>query len=152
MVLQTRVGETDFYLITDNNLSHPVYLLGFMHTEDKTKDQIPYIAEKIYVGGTFITEMKGYVTKENVYADKRTDIIFVPSVLDITGTKNLYAEDPNEMTQNYAGWAAIVPADPKANTPEKAKISDSIYVIYPEGSNKTSGEMNNISTLKGYGV
>ena len=37
------------------------------------------------------------------------------------------------------------------NNPEKAKISDSIYVIYNEGT-QVSGEKDNISPLTGYGV
>ena len=152
MVMKTRIGDIDFYLVTDWDLNSD-YLLGFMHNDNRQEEQTPIIAREIYVGGEFasIGAMKGYVTKENVYAYKRTDIVFVPSVLDITGSKDLLSEDPEKMTPDYAGWAAIVPADPKANNPEKAKISDSIYVIYNEGT-QVSGEKDNISPLAGYGV
>lgn len=153
MVMKTRVGDVDFYLVTDWNLPNhwSDYLLGFMHNDNRMEEQVPIIARKIYCGNEFDSTgfMKGYVTKENVYAYRRTDISYVPSVLDIIGTKDLLSEDPEKMTTDYAGWAAIVPADPKANNPEKAKISDSIYVIYYEG---TSGEKDNISPLAGYGV
>ena len=150
MVMKTRVGDIDFYLVTNWSLKN-VYLLGFMHNDNRMEEQFPIVAREIYVGGEFATtgDMKGFVTKENVYAYRRTDIDFVSSVLDIIGTKDLLSEDPEKMTTDYAGWAAIVPADPKANNPEKAKISDSIYVIYYEGA---SGEKDNISTLAGYGV
>ena len=152
MVMKTRIGDVDFYLVTDSSLKS-IYLLGFMHNDNRMEEQVPIIAKEIYIGGEFAStgDMKGYVTKENVYAYKRTDIVFVPSVLDITGSKDLLSEDPEKMTPDYAGWAAIVPADPKANNPEKAKISDSIYVIYNEGT-KVSEEKDNISTLAGYGV
>lgn len=150
IVMHTTIGGMDFYLVADQNYKHP-YLLSFV-IDDKAEYQTPVTAEALYVTGSFI-EIFGYVTKENVYAERMSNPALVPSVLEITGAKNLYEPDESKaMTKNYAGWAAIVPADPKANTPEKAKISDSIYVIYPEGSNKTSGEMNNISTLAGYGV
>ena len=149
-VMKTRVGDIDFYLVTDWNLNGD-YLLGFMHNDNRMEEQVPIIAKGIYCGNEFDSTgfMKGYVTKENVYAYRRTDISYVSSVLDIIGTKDLLSEDPEKMTTDYAGWAAIVPADPKANNPEKAKISDSIYVIYYEGA---SGEKDNISTLAGYGV
>ena len=152
MVMKTRIGDIDFYLVTDWDLNSD-YLLGFMHNDNKQEEQFPIIAREIYCGGEFAStgDMKGYVTKENVYAYKRTDIVFVPSVLDITGSKDLLSEDPEKMTPDYAGWAAIVPADPKANNPEKAKISDSIYVIYNEGT-QVSGDKDNISPLAGYGV
>lgn len=152
MVMKTRVGDVDFYLITDWNLNGD-YLLGFMHNDNRMEEQAPIIAKEIYCGNEFDSTgfMKGYVTKENVYAYKRTDIGFIPSVLDIIGSKDLLSENPDEMTTDYAGWAAIVPADPKANNPEKAKISDSIYVIYNENT-QVSGEKDNISPLAGYGV
>ena len=152
MVMKTRIGDVDFYLVTNSGLKCD-YLLGFMHNDNKQEEQFPIIAREIYCGGEFAStgDMKGYVTKENVYAYKRTDIVFVPSVLDIIGSKDILSENPDEMTSDYAGWAAIVPADPKANNPEKAKISDSIYVIYNEGT-QVSGEKDNISPLAGYGV
>ena len=157
MVMKTRIGDVDFYLVTDWDLNSD-YLLGFMHNDNRMEEQFPIIAREICCGGEYTSTgvMKGYVTKENVYAYKRTDIVFVPSVLDIIGTKDLLSEKPDEMTPDYAGWAAIVPADPKANNPEKAKISDSIYVIYNEGlpysDPRVSGEKDNISPLAGYGV
>ena len=157
MVMKTRIGDIDFYLVTHSSLKN-IYLLGFMHNDNRQEEQFPIVAREIYVGGEFATtgDMKGFVTKENVYAYKRIDIGVIPSVLDITGSKDLLSEDPDEMTQDYAGWAAIVPADPKANNPEKAKISDSIYVIYNEGlpysDPRVSGEKDNISPLAGYGV
>ena len=155
MVMKTRIGDIDFYLVTDGNMPNNwgKYLLGFMHNDNRMEEQFPIIARKIYYDGAFTStgDMKGYVTKENVYAYKRTDIVFVPSVLDIIGSKDILSENPDEMTTDYAGWAAIVPADPKANNPEKAKISDSIYVIYNEGT-QVSGEKDNISPLAGYGV
>ena len=155
MVMKTRVGDVDFYLVTDWNLPNhwSDYLLGFMHNDNRMEEQVPIIARKIYCGNEFDSTgfMKGYVTKENVQAYKLTCVVFVPSVLDIIGTKDLLSEDPEKMTTDYAGWAAIVPADPKANNPEKAKISESIYVIYNEGT-QVSGEKDNISPLAGYGV
>lgn len=151
MVMKTTIGGMDFYLITDGSLGND-YLLSFLKTDKPNEEQVPVTAEIVYSTDS-LTKISGYVTKENVYDKKRTDYLFVPSVLEITGTKNLYAGDEsNAMTENYAGWAAIVPADPKANTPEKAKISDSIYVLQPEGSIEKSGEKDNISTLAGYGV
>ena len=152
MVMKTTIGGMDFYLVGDASLGQ-IYMLSFLNSNNPKEEQVPVTAEIINITDAY-TKISGYVTKENVYANKRTEgFIMVPSVLEITGTKNLYEEDEEKaMTKNYAGWAAIVPADPKANTPEKAKISDSIYVIYPEGSYETSGERNNISTLAGYGV
>ena len=155
MVMKTRIGDIDFYLVTDGNMPNhwSNYLLGFMHNDNRMEEQFPIIARKIYCGDECAStgDMKGYVTKENVYAYRRTDIGFVPSVLDITGSKDLLSENPDEMTPDYAGWTAIVPADPTTNNPEKAKISDSIYVIYYEGKH-VSGEKDNISPLAGYGV
>ena len=155
MVMKTRIGDIDFYLVTDWTLPNywSNYLLGFMHNDNRQEEQTPIIAREIYSGGehSSIGDMKGFVTKENVYAYKRTDIVFVPSAFNIIGTKDLLSETPDKMTTDYAGWAAIVPADPKANNPEKAKISDSIYVIYNEGT-QVSGEKDNISPLAGYGV
>ena len=93
MVMKTRVGDIDFYLVTDWNLPNywGNYLLGFMHNDNRMEEQVPIIARKIYSGGehSSIGDMKGFVTKENDYAYKRTDIVFVPSVFNIIGTKDL---------------------------------------------------------------
>ena len=152
LIMNTRIGDIDFYFVS-KILDDGVYLLGFTHTDDKTVEQVPIIAERICYTSS-ITGVKGFVTKENVYQYiTKTGTIFVPAMFEITGTVNLLEPDKEKAnTENYAGWAAIVPSDPKAGNPEKAKFSDSIYIMEYEASGIPSGEKDNISALAGYGT
>lgn len=154
-VLRSTVGGMDFYYIEDTQVTRDAFiLLSFLHDADPETEQMPVTAEKLYVTDASI-KVQEYVTKENIY-DSQTDMRgFIGSLQEIYKTKNLYETDSSKAeNSNYAGWMAIVPADPKSADTSKAKISDSIYVKYwpDSGYDHLNGEKNNISTLTGYGT
>ena len=49
MVMKTRIGDVDFYLVTNSGLKSD-YLLGFMHNDNRKEEQVPIIAKEIYCG------------------------------------------------------------------------------------------------------
>ena len=153
LVMSTTIGGMDFYFISSfHEANNGPYLLSFLHTDDPQEERVPVTAERINITDSFYN-LEGYVTKENIWDSKPWNKNWIGSLIEISGTDNLYESDETKAkTNNYAGWMAIVPVNPKSDDYLHAKVSDSIYLKYYPDYAYLDGEKNNISTLTGYGT